>query len=362
MHERIELMKAMKGSPTHPREGECDYAPPLDLVGIYIVHTSISRMVERGDLDMAAGTYLNAALGCHAFCILHHCTHESISQSNPEHMEFENMVFRLANLLIFFDDGYKEAHREHHQRTNAPDDPDLILSHSTLPQLGSLLHHMTTQKGFLSIGSPINPPTLNTVQFLGLVPHLTSEKSLLVRWMNVTNWNNMTMKVSSYEALRVLEENPEFKHLSDTLRATWRTASSVSHMCLVLFFARYPHRNGIDGPPNEVDSFYDMTYKGQGQVDLWMMGEGSHHMHHAKSNVSYSLLAKVSEEVERDHPDLKVMARQNMDLEALEYGTDMPVVQQPDDPAANQRFWERTQKMLEAKTLLESDPETGTYV
>ena len=50
-------------------------------------------------------TFLNAALGCHAFCILHHCTHESISRGNTDHVKLENTVFRLANLLIFFDDG-----------------------------------------------------------------------------------------------------------------------------------------------------------------------------------------------------------------------------------------------------------------
>lgn len=128
----MELMKAMKASPSHPKPGECEYVPPLELLGIYITHTTLSKMVTEDKLDMSVATYLNAALSCHAFSILHHCTHESISQSNPEHEELENMVFRLANLVIFFDDGYKQAHRAHHQRTNEPDDPDLILSHAPI--------------------------------------------------------------------------------------------------------------------------------------------------------------------------------------------------------------------------------------
>jgi hypothetical protein len=81
----MELMAAMKASPSHIGAGECDYTPPLEMLGIYVVHATITKMAALGELDISAATYLNAALGCHAFCILHHCTHESISQSNPEH-------------------------------------------------------------------------------------------------------------------------------------------------------------------------------------------------------------------------------------------------------------------------------------
>jgi hypothetical protein len=266
------------------------------------------------------------------------------------------MTFRLGNLLIFFDDGYKEAHREHHQRTNAPDDPDLVLSHTTLPVLGSLLHHMTTQKGYLSIGSPINPPTASFLHFLGLIKPLTSEKSWLIRQMKVTNWDNMTMKLASYEALRVLEEHEDYAVLSRTLRATWRTSYSLSVHLLALFFARYPHRNGADGPPNEVDSYYDTTFKGGGEVDLWMMGEGAHHMHHAKSNVSYSRLSKVSEEVEQAHPELKVKARHNTDLQSLEYTHDIAARQERDTPPSDVAGWKRTAQVQEARVLLATDP------
>jgi fatty acid desaturase len=359
LRERLALAKAMKSCPSHIGPGECDYTPPMEMVGIYIVHATITRMVAREELDINAGTFVNAALGCHAFCVLHHCTHESISQSNPEHEKLENMAFRLGNLLIFFDDGYKEAHREHHQRTNASTDPDLILSHSPLPVFGSLLHHLTTQKSFLSIGSPIDPSTARVLHFFGLIKHLTAEKSWLTKQLNVVNWDNMVLKIASYEALRVFEENKEYEKLSHTLRATWRTSNSLSTMLLALFFARYPHRNGIDGPPNEVDSFYDMTYKGRGQVDLWMMGEGAHHMHHAKSNVSYSRLPKMSKEVEDAHPELKLKARQNMDLHTLEYTHKMPPLQEKDAPSSDQRFWRRTEQVEEGRALLATDPSAG---
>ena len=40
-------------------------------------------------------------------------------------------------------------------------------------------------------------------------------------------------------------------------------------------------------------SYYDTTFRGQTEVELWMMGEGPHHMHHAKNDVSYSYLTQV---------------------------------------------------------------------
>eukprot|EP00746_Dinoflagellata_sp_MGD_P057671 gnl/MRDRNA2_/MRDRNA2_24815_c0_seq2.p1 gnl/MRDRNA2_/MRDRNA2_24815_c0~~gnl/MRDRNA2_/MRDRNA2_24815_c0_seq2.p1 ORF type:complete len:269 (+),score=35.12 gnl/MRDRNA2_/MRDRNA2_24815_c0_seq2:38-808(+) len=252
-------------------------------------------MVAQGHLDSTCGAYLNAALGCHAFCILHHCTHESISQSNPEHQKFENVVFRLASMLIFFDDGYKEAHRAHHQRTNEPDDPDLILSHSPLPVLGNALFHMTNSDTYLGIGVPITPLQLQLLHSFGLVGHVAKENSWIVNKVVWIDWGNMVLKMASYSALKVMEATPEFCNFRRTLQATWRTSNSLTWMLLALFFARYPHRNGITCK-NEVDSYYDGTYRGQGQVDLWMMGEGPHHMHHAKSNVSYALLPKISED------------------------------------------------------------------
>ena len=100
LSERLELARAMKQAPSHLAAGECDYGPALELVGVYTVHATVSRCVLRGQLSTAAGAYLNSALGAHAFCILHHCTHESISQHNPEHEALENQVFRLGCALI----------------------------------------------------------------------------------------------------------------------------------------------------------------------------------------------------------------------------------------------------------------------
>merc|ERR1719316_300671 len=127
-------------------------------------------MVAQGELDAAAGTYLNGALGCHTFCILHHCTHESISQHNPEHELLENTVFRLGCLLMFFDDGYKIAHRAHHARTEKPDDPDQILSDTSLPVLGNMLFNFTGRaegdEVYMHLGIPITTRELTIVHYL----------------------------------------------------------------------------------------------------------------------------------------------------------------------------------------------------
>ncbi len=68
-------------------------------------------MAHQGTLSQAAAAYFNAALGCHTFSIVHHCTHESLSQSNSRFEALENTAFRLGAALIFFNDGYREAHR-----------------------------------------------------------------------------------------------------------------------------------------------------------------------------------------------------------------------------------------------------------
>merc|ERR1719282_1783286 len=90
MVERLELLRRMKAAASHLRPGECDFSPPLELVGIYVVHAAVTRMVAMGELDPGVATYLCGALGCHTFTVLHGCTHESISQHNPEHEAFEN--------------------------------------------------------------------------------------------------------------------------------------------------------------------------------------------------------------------------------------------------------------------------------
>jgi len=360
MQERVELMRAMKESPSALKPLECDYTPPLELIGIYITHCTISQMVARGDLDVAAGTYLNAALGCHSFCVLHHCTHESISQHNPEHEAFENMAFRLGCLLLLFDDGYKEAHRGHHARTNEADDPDLILSHTSLPVLGDLLFHMSGQADgvptYPHLGVPIGPTQSTILHYLGLTGLMN--KTWLTSRLGLINWDNVAVKMAAFEALQVLKAHKDYDKLAHSLRATWHSSSTLSHILLSLFFARYPHKNGTLCD-NEVDSFYDNSFRGQGQVDLWMMGEGAHHMHHAKSDVSYALLSKVSAEVEEQYPHIKLASRGNDDLKSLEFTEAMPPKLVESSEPSMQFPWERTKAIRESRDMLSSDPESA---
>lgn len=352
MRERMELMQEMKASRYAPKTSECDFLPPLELIGIYISHWTVSRMVAEGKLDTAAGTYLNGALGANAFSILHHCTHESISQHNPEHEEFENMVFRLACQLLFFDDGYKVAHRAHHQRCNEPEDPDLILSHTSLPELGDLLrtiYNPADDVVMVSIGTPLSLREVQLAHRLGLTSIFTSP--WVLNLLGRVNWDNQLLKTISREAFRILKKHEDYRTLSSTLQATWRTSAGFSSFVLALYFARYPHRNGISCV-NEVESFYDSTFRGEGQVDLWMMGEGSHHMHHAKSDISHCELAKVSEDVEQRCPHLKLAARTNVNIRQLEHTTAMPAKLQESTPGPLQFGWDRAQAIKEAKDLL----------
>ena len=96
----------------------------------------MTRLAHSGKLSLSAATFLNSAVGCHAFSILHHCTHDSISQGNEEFAKLENTVFRLASMLLFFDDGYRVAHRRHHVQANEPGDPDKWIADVELPVLG----------------------------------------------------------------------------------------------------------------------------------------------------------------------------------------------------------------------------------
>ena len=291
LHERVALNQAMRSAPSHLPEGACDFAPPLELIGICITQACVTRMVMRGELEPSAAAYLCAALGCHTFTIVHHCTHESISQHNPQHARFENTVFRLAAGLIFFDDGYREAHRAHHQRTNQANDPDLVLAHAPLPVLGQLLHAITSRPSFASIGVPVKPFQASFLHGCGLL------RVFVHSWLAetaLTKWPNVVLKMALFQGLDVLADPAAYpaQGLARALQATWRgTANGLTHMLLGLFFARYPHRNGI-ALNNEVDSYYDSVFRGQGEVDLWMNGEGAHHMHHAKSDVSAVCIAQ----------------------------------------------------------------------
>jgi len=314
LRERAELSRAMREAPSALPKNACDMVPPMELVGVYICMATVAEMCHNDELDLAAGAFLNAIFGCEAFAILHHCTHESISQGNDEFKTFENAVFRLGCAIIFFDDGYREAHRKHHQSTNEPDDPDRIMSHTSLPALGSMIFEMGSKRTYVGLGVPIEDWMVTWAHRLGLTEQLM-RSSLTKR--KLIRWDHVTLKMLTYEILEALEKTPAYESILRTTQATWRSASQLSLMLLALFFARYPHRNGVE-LKDETDSFYDATYRGQGQVDLFMLGEGPHHMHHAKSDVSYARLPRIAREVEQS-TDFKVKSRSNGDIAALEY-------------------------------------------
>ena len=137
--------------------------------------------------------------------------------------------------------------------------------------------------------------------------------------------------------------NPQLQRLHEDAWCTRRVATNLGQVILTLFFGRYPHRNGVDGT-HEEDTYHDNTFRGQGQVDLWMMGEGQHHLHHAKNDVNYSVLTKVSAEIDEQNPAIASLARgtgrPETILELLEPG------QIPDvtgtEHAVQMEPWERT--------------------
>ena len=354
LREKFELREAMRKAPSHPVEGSCDFVPPLELVGIYMVHGAVTRLAYRGEIDIGAAAYLNACLAVHAFTIVHHGTHESISQHNPAHAPFENTMYRLASALIFFDDGYREAHKEHHQKVGEVTDPDLMLAESPLPVLGVAIHATRTQPNYLNIGFG-QKHRLERVHSLGILDWMVG--SWVARRF-IVNWHNVVLKMFTFEALEAIEEVDAT--LSNTLKATWRgTADELATILMALFFARYPHRNGI-ALENEKDSYYDNTFRGQSQVDLWMMGEGAHDLHHAKNDVSAAHLAKVRVEVEAASPRLKGIARGTWDVAELETTKRLPPTsaeREANAPDVAAFAIERTQRTLLAKKrLIEGSP------
>ena len=77
--------------------------------------------------------------------------------------------------------------------------------------------------------------------------------------------------------------------------------------------------------PVGLRSFYDTTFRGDSAVEMWMMGEGAHHMHHAQSDVGYSWLTQVCREVEAARPDIRDASRFiPKDIRDIEYSTEMP--------------------------------------
>jgi hypothetical protein len=206
---------------------------------------------------------------------------------------------------------------------------------------------------YTHLGTPIDHNKAKFLYNFGILNLLTS--MWIQKRLPLVNWDNVTLKMAALEAQEVLKNHREYAELHQTLRATWHSSNVLTYMLLSLFFARYPHRNGV-ACENEVDSFYDQNFRGQGQVDLWMMGEGAHHMHHAKSDVSYALLPKICADVEANHPDLKLSSRGNDDLKSLEYTHEMPPKLVESDEQSMQFPWERTLAIRAGKDMMSSDP------
>ena len=67
----------------------------------------------------------------------------------------------------------------------------------------------------------------------------------------------------------------------DDLWCVTHVSTNVANLLLGMFFGRYPHIHGKDGG-GETDTLFENTYRGQGQVDLIMMGAGQHPLPHAR--------------------------------------------------------------------------------
>jgi len=357
-------MKEMKVSQWHPREGECQFTPPLELLGVYIASTTIAKMVHNDELHPAAALYLNSALGLNAFCVVHHASHESISQHNQEHVAFENTAYRLGLALLYIlDDGFREAHRLHHLQCGTSRDPDHFAENSSLPTLGHAMFCLATTPTYASSGAGTLTATSGAVlRFLGTRFTRWALNSWIVKKYAV-NWNNVLLKMTGYEARKMIESHKDYQKLHRTIQSSWTGAITLSTVVGFAMFARYVHRHAPDPDREHVGSYYDTTFRGQTEVDLWMMGEGAHHLHHAKSDVPYSLLPKICEDIENRRPDLMAKSRGTANLEgmenargdkktALEEAKHLDPLQDVPPMPFN---WQRTESVLAGKDQMTSD-------
>jgi hypothetical protein len=188
--ERLQFIKAMSKTSEWPKIGAVDLVPGADVVGIFIAHATVCRMVKEGELDPVVGAYLNGTIGSHAFCALHACTHGAVAMHSPEHEPFEAMVFRLANTICFFDDGYLESHKSHHSRCNHPElDPDYKHAHAKIDELGMGIY----------VGSQL-------------------EWEKLMRPNYGFNWGSVVTKMGAYEVLKMMQGNEDFAEMGNTLQ------------------------------------------------------------------------------------------------------------------------------------------------
>ena len=238
---RLKIIRAINEAPSSPNPGEFDQdiclVPCLEILGIHIAHTAVSRMVLRKQLSREAGTFLNGVLAVHAYCITHATAHGGLSQGNSDYKEMENTVFRLASVVIGMEDSHQVSHKKHHAFTNGPEDPDLHLAMTSLPELG-----MGMMNGF---NNEFNGGSDG--DFMGALQNL--------------------IKTCSIDAFRRV---PELAAFHDDLWSTTQVAGHMGQTMIAMFFGRFPHRNGKDGS-GETDTIFENTYRGQGQVDLWMM-------------------------------------------------------------------------------------------
>lgn len=309
----------MKRSPYNNPKRECDYVPAMELVGIWAANATVCKMLTEGKLEAGQACLLNSALALHSFNVWHCCSHEALAAHNEEHEPFENMVTRLSALLVRFPDSNVAGHKRHHRYTNTPDDPDMYMQ-MPLEQLGEILLQ-SFQSGELTPGDG-------------------------------GAYEDHALDMVAQMSLKILCDHEETSKLGQTLLTALNGSSKVFMVILILFFGRYPHLQGrsVTGTDsNEIDSFYNTTWRGQGQVDLWMMGEGWHHGHHAVTDVNYTVLPKVGADVEASYPHLKVAFRGNDDVLSLEQpGSGLPPNLSPDTSEPCQRGWERT-KLVRAE-------------
>ena len=326
LRERVAFVKALKACPSTPKDGECQYVQGMEVLGVYIAHTTVSRMVAEGRLAPEVGAMLNSALATHSFVALHSCTHGAVSMHAPEHEAWENTVNRLACLPAGYDYGYTESHKRHHNITNVPGDPDWYYAYATLPQLGQAFRDVYSDRP-------------------------EDEFPVKKRAIASFHWDNHVGRLFGFESIRALKADtgadPTLRRLGEALEVTHKRASSMCKFLLVMFFGRYPHRNGTSGQENEVDSYYATTFRGSEQVDLWMNGEGSHHIHHAKNDISYTHLARVSLELEQDFPAIKAKMRAQPGTNDREDGS-MPDLIDASVAPPNQRSWRRTVRVERA--------------
>jgi hypothetical protein len=339
---RMRLIKAMNEAPTSPNKGEFDrdvaLVPAMEALGIHIAHAVVSRMLLRNQLSRNQATFLAACLGCHSYCVAHSTVHGGVAQGNPDYLAMQSTVYRLAAGMIGVDDGHQASHKRHHAFTNTPQDPDYGLSFATIDQLGLGMAMGTN----MNIAKPTRGGVKEDPDAIG-------------------DWSMAQSNLVRHLGIEALRQVPAFAEYHEDLWCTTKCASSVTSMILGLMFGRYPHRNGRDGT-NETDTYYENTYRGQGQVDLWMMGEGQHHLHHAKNDVNYTILSKVSDEIDEAHPEMKVLNRGTGQTETILGRLEqdlMPEHLDADSPDVQMEPWDRTVAVREAIGLLHDKGAAG---